>query len=188
MENLIINYDLMHKIYEAQGKKKLPKNFKTFAVSIYPVGTALTSLIDNASIDTTVVAVALATAISYGSVTIMEHMMHKLYRSIGIMTFSDIAALQLLILSTDLNKQNVKTNVDLLLDSKVYHKEYKFILNKKGIPGIIQRKFFNVPVYDYDGKVTETSLLQEHKMGSRQYVLSLSSPTKTKELKPLYGV
>lgn len=90
-------------------------------------------------------------------------------------------------LSLQLNELNVKTSGELLLDSKVYHKQHKFVLSEKGIPGIMQNKYINIPTYD-NGDIKETSILQEHKIGTKEYVLSLGSPTKRQVFKPAYGI
>lgn len=89
--------------------------------------------------------------------------------------------------SLKLNQQNVKTSGELLLASKEYYREHKFVVSENGVPGVMQNKFINIPTYN-NGSIEETSILQEHKIGSKKYVLSLGSPTKSQVFKPAYGI
>lgn len=102
-------------------------------------------------------------------------------------TYQELAMGRLNLLSLDLTKQHVKTSLELLLDSKMYDKKSNFILTEKGISGIMQKKYINVPSYN-NGNIEETSIVQEHKIGTKKYVLSLGSPTKAKVFKPAYGI
>lgn len=84
---------------------------------------------------------AISTAVSFGIITASGYLAHKIGKIAEIATFEDVAILQLEELSIKLNKQNIKTNVKLLLESEMYHEEYKFTLSKNNVPGIMQRKF-----------------------------------------------
>lgn len=79
----------------------------------------------------------------------------------------------------------VSTTYDLLLESEVYEKKYKVEINKKQLPYIAESKYILVPSYTYNGDKKDTSLLQEHVVGSKEYVLSLGSPKKV--YKPVYS-
>lgn len=80
---------------------------------------------------------------------------------------------------------NIFTSYDLLLKSKVYDKKYKVEMNKEQLLHIAEEKYILVPSYTYNGDTKDTSALQEHIVGSKQYVLSLGSPKKV--LKPSYS-
>lgn len=145
MKNLTINYDLIHKIYEVQGKKTLPKSIKTLSVGILPVGMTMQGLFLNMPVVHTLAITAISTAVSFGIITASGYLAHKIGKIAEIATFEDVAILQLEELSIKLNKQNIKTNVKLLLESEMYHEEYKFTLSKNNVSGIMQRKFFMSP-------------------------------------------
>lgn len=113
--------------------------------------------------------------------------MDKLFAKYTGKTKEKIAMEELCDLSLKLNQLNIKISGELLLDSIEYYKEHKFVLSENGIPGVMQNKFINIPVYN-DGDIEETSILQEHKIGTRQYVLSLGSPNKYRLFKPAYNV
>ena len=66
----------------------------------------------------------------------------------------------------------------MLLQSEVYDKRIKIDLNESKIPLLMQEKYVFVPAYGFDGKEKEVSLLQEHEIGSRTYVLSVGEPEK----------
>lgn len=72
-------------------------------------------------------------------------------------------------LSYQFNNQNINTTPELLLNSYVYHKKYKLAMNGKA------------------GVIRESSILEEHKIGSREYVLTLGSPKKQMAFKPVYN-
>lgn len=77
-----------------------------------------------------------------------------------------------------LDDLHVSTDYDLLLKSEVYLKKHKIELNEKKIPLIVEEKYILVPTYNYNGDIKDTSILQEHIVGSKEYVLSLGSPKK----------
>ena len=70
----------------------------------------------------------------------------------------------------------MSTDIDLLLQSELYHKKHKIEFSEKKVPILMEEKFIYVPTYKYDGEVDVTSVQQEHEVGSREYVLSLGSP------------
>lgn len=84
-------------------------------------------------------------------------------------------------LSVKLKSINVDTDSNLLLETKEYKSKYKIRLNESKIPYILQEKYILVPSYDYD-EIKDTSLLQEHIIGSKKYVLSKGSPQKKLKL------
>jgi len=79
-------------------------------------------------------------------------------------------------LSYQLKQINVNTSRDLLLDSKEYDRRYP-----KKFPYIVQEKYIMVPTYN-NGEITETSILQEHVIGTDKYILSIGTPTKVYKL------
>ena len=77
-----------------------------------------------------------------------------------------------------LSNINVKTNYNMLLKSELYERRFKFESNDTGIIPIKEEKYIYVPSYGFDGKEKETSILQEHNIGSSAYILSVEEPEK----------
>lgn len=77
-----------------------------------------------------------------------------------------------------LNTVNVNTSYDLLEESECYYRKYKFKFNKDKILQVLESKYILVPVYGINGDTKKISILQEHVVGSKEYVLSMGSPKK----------
>ena len=94
-----------------------------------------------------------------------------------------IERLKLLVLK--LKDLYINTDYDLLLESSLQERKYKVHLNESKIPEMIEHKYILVPTYDFNGNVKNTSIDQEHIVGTNNYVLSIGSPKK--ELKLAYS-
>ena len=81
-----------------------------------------------------------------------------------------------------LNDLNIKTDYNLLLQSEMYERKYKIEFNDNKIPSLMEEKYILLPSYNYSGEIKDTSLLQEHIIGSREYELSIGTPAKTLKL------
>lgn len=81
-------------------------------------------------------------------------------------------------LSSKLCDLNIDTNYDLLLKSYEYKRKYQIQINEQKLPELAEYKYILVPTYKYNGDIGETSLLQEHIVGSKIYTLSIGSPLK----------
>lgn len=99
--------------------------------------------------------------------------------------FADESSKNLKRLVGELEALNISTSYDLLLKSEIYDKKYKVEMNKEQLPHIAEKKYILVPSYTYNGDIKDTSVLQEHIVGSKQYVLSLGSLKKV--FKPSYS-
>lgn len=77
-----------------------------------------------------------------------------------------------------LNEQYINTDYNLLLKSELISKDYKISLNGK-IPSIFETKYLLVPTYDFNNNIKNTSIMQEHEVGSNEYILSLGSKQKS---------
>lgn len=109
-----------------------------------------------------------------------------LYKNIyGVDQYARKSTLDLKKLVVQLEDLQVSTDYNLLLESKVYQKNYKVEISKNQLPHIAESKYILVPSYTYSGDRTDTSLLQEHIVGSKEYVLSLGSPKRV--FKPAYS-
>ena len=94
-------------------------------------------------------------------------------------------------LSLKLCKHCISTSPDLLLESEQQGKtRYKIVLNKHRIPVIRQEKCVMIPTYDNGNIRRNVSVIQEHIIGSKKYVLTPGTPSesksKTRLLKPIY--
>ena len=84
-------------------------------------------------------------------------------------------------LALQLQELDVRTDYSLLKESELDGKEYEIRLNEKKIPQIVEKKYVLVPSYDYKGDIIDTSIEQEHVVGSNNYVLSLGSKKRKKQ-------
>lgn len=107
----------------------------------------------------------------------------------GYLTCGDVykeeADKRLKVLVSRLKSLNIDTSFDLIKQSECERKIYNFKINKKKIPQLIQYKYVLVPSYNYQGDITDTSIMQEHVVGSSEYILSHGSFKKV--LKPAYS-
>jgi hypothetical protein len=84
---------------------------------------------------------------------------------------------ELLRLLVKLREAGIKTDLELLKDAKEDTVEYKFI-NEDARLKLRENKYILVPTNDGFGGIKDVSVLQEHNIGSKVYVLSLGSPKK----------
>lgn len=182
---LIINYDLLEKIKESKNGIRLEKNMREEFKIQTMLFIVLFPLVDLTITDEVK---WLKNIFICSSCFVFK---------VGLKTFLDklfkertelLALAHLIILSSQLNNLNVKTSVELLQDSEVYKTEYKLLVNKSKMPVIAQKKYILVPTYDGLGNITDTSILQEHILGSKEYELSVGSPEKKLVLKPVYNM
>lgn len=178
---LVINYDLMEKIQQAKEEfgisvvlkknlKKVSGWFGVYTTINLATGQPIDKAIANAAITASMV------LLMFSTTDLVK------YRILGDFdrrkAINDLARL-----SRQLGQVNISTSVDLLLESEESSREYKIEINDRKIPCILQEKYILVPTYSND-QIKETSILQEHIIGSKQYVLSIGSPTKV--FKPVF--
>ena len=73
---------------------------------------------------------------------------------------------------------NVSTEYNMLLNSELYEKTNKIEFDENKKPFLMQEKYIYVPSYGFNGKEKETSILQEHEIGTKEYFLSVGEPEK----------
>lgn len=184
MEQLIINYDMMKKIKdikEPYGPLKLIRNRKNVWLTIhFPTFLVVDTLLLHTPIDGNL---PLTLGYQFGIITVIELISFK---ALGNDIFKDRAKKQLSFLSLELQNLDIKTNYDLLLESKQYSQEYHIEFNDGKLPSIVQSKYILVPTFEKDnnGNNKEESILQEHVIGSNIYTLSLGEPPKILKLIP----
>lgn len=96
--------------------------------------------------------------------------------------YKEEAEKRLSALASILDRMNISTTNELIKESNCYHRAYNIKFNKKLIPQIIESKYILVPTNNNMGDV---SILQEHVVGSQEYVLSLGSSKKA--LQPVFS-
>ena len=90
-------------------------------------------------------------------------------------------------LVTQLEDFHISTDFRSLKRAQVYEKKRHIEINEKKLPSFLEEKYVLVPTYGFHGEERNTSFLQEHHLGSSQYVLSIGSPVKTYEFRRVYG-
>lgn len=88
----------------------------------------------------------------------------------------EIADERLRKLASSLKTINIYTDADLIKEGKLYKTQYKLVKDNK--PIIQQNKYIMIPT-NGNLNANEVSLLQEHNIGSREYVLSIGEPKKS---------
>lgn len=176
---IIINYDYINAIKNVNEKYtpfKVIRNNKVKWVKVnLPIYTAANMLITNFDLKRT----AALLGLQFFTLTGCFFVLHSATTPDVYSVKSELALRDLV---RKLKDVNVDTSFELLKQSELYDKKYEIKLNEKKLPELIQSKYILVPTYDYLGSVKETSIVQEHIMGSKDYVLSLGSPQKV--LKP----
>lgn len=180
--NILINYDYMNAVKNVNEPftpfKIIRNNKAKFAKYHLPIYLTLDLLI----VGTDLKKIFRYLALQFGLAIAMEFI---IYLAAGDDLLRVKSEVDLKELVRQFKDANVETSYDLVRKSKVYDKKYEVKINENKIPELIQSKYILVPTYDYLGDVKETSILQEHVMGSKDYVLSLGSPKKV--LKPVFS-
>lgn len=173
---IIINYDLIEKILEANNGFSLNKSAKIVLRRTLIV-TTITTILNISDIikQPELLLKPIIYYLQYYSILggICDMMLIKLTKQSAL---NDLKKL-----SHTLKNLDISTNQELLLKSYKYATNYEFGHNKSTIPKIKQNKYIIVPIYD-NGKEKEISILQEHILGTNQYYLSYGSPTKSLKL------
>lgn len=102
----------------------------------------------------------------------------------GIDYYKELASIHLRNLVVEFQNLNLSTDYELLLQSDLYQKQYKIERTGK-FPQLVENKYINVPTYTYNNDVKDTSILQEHVVGTKEYALSLGSPKKAFSYRPV---
>ena len=180
-----INYDFFDKIKDAKEDKPtvftvIRNNKKSFVLNIIIFNTLeflkhspiLEHLINTSFF------VSLPYLVTYFTALILS-------KSAKTNLYQHQANQDLLILLKQFRELCLNTDYNLLLQTELYKRKYKLEHNSDGIPYIIERKYYNIPVYDYKNNVTTKSVLEEHALGSNRYDLSIGEPKKKLKLEPI---
>ena len=174
---LVINFDFFNEIRnvnEPLGISKVIRNEKRLCVINIPLYFGFDYLVYAGQMNKILPVIGAQCMIALGAELTLQKVRGDEYSTNG--------KKRLLTLARNLNVLNVDTTYDMLLQSELYEERYKISFNENKIPFLMQEKYVLVPTNGFNGKVTDTSILQEHEIGSREYILSLGKPSKSKKL------
>ena len=180
---LAINYDLMDRICDARepyNTLKIVRNHKNEWIRQRIPILILLNIFLKPSVLATVFVVVTQNGIDILSGTMVHKINNEDYYALR--AEEDLKKLVL-----QLQSSFVDTDYDLLLKSEESLRKYKIKINEKKFPCLLEEKYILVPTKTQTDDVIETSLLQEHIVGSKQWTLSLGSPTKQKKLVPVHA-
>ena len=172
---VIINYDLVNAIKDIKEPctpAKVLRNEKDWYMSRMPLFLAMNYAFFGNNIDT-LYATGIHFVLAIGSDLLTQ-------KKIGYDTYAAKARKNLKRLPSDLRKINIDTSYDKLLESYMYYQGFRYQAGDDKV--IIMEKYIMVPTYNYRREEKETSILEEHVLGSDEYVLSVGTKTKEKRL------
>ena len=178
---IVVNYELMEKILDVKepyGLLKLERKNKDVWFFLRVPALLLNNMAYGPEFMLSILAIFLGVDI----ITLKSA-----YKKAGRDFFAVSAERNLKKLVIQLNDSHIDTNYDLLLESKESERKYKIKLNEKKLPCLFEEKYILVPTNTQTKDVKETSLLQEHIVGSNEWVLSVGSPSKKKKLVPVHS-
>ena len=171
---LCINYDFFNAVLDVNEgftpMKIVRNNKKIIGYWYLPVLTMLNysgfkNLKDTCLLTILEFGIFLGTILSYNLIT-------------GIDEYKDDAKYNLKNLAVKLKDLYVKTDYDLLVKSELIKRKYKINIDEENVSALMELKYVLVPTYDFNGNIKDTCILQEHPVGTNQYVLSVGSPKK----------
>ncbi len=190
MRKIRINYDFFDKIKETQGKCKIRRwiknnkfqdglilTFTSIDITEYLMG--IESL-DKTALDILTYFFLLGTIMP-----LLEIAKNNIIEKNTGKTQEDYAFDELNNLTALLNSINIDVNVKELMNACLYHKKYK--LDMEGAPGVIRERYFEIETNN-NNIDRPISVKEEHKIGSKNYDLTVESPEKKKVFKLAYNV
>ena len=180
--NLVINYDFFNAIKDVNeplSPFKVIRNNKRFNTMVaLPCFIIMNTLQYKGDLEK----IFLTLPINFGVITLLETFHNLLLHKDE---YKEVAIIRLKKMVKEFNDLNIDTNYDLLLKSELYQKKYHLWLNDDKLPVILESKYILMPTYNFNGNIKDTSVLQQHVIGSKKYVLSLG--TYQKEHKLVYN-
>ena len=177
---ITINYDFVNAILNVNEPfntfKIIRNRKKQWAIINLPMYTIIDTIVQKD------IFLVIGTLLFQFGLLILNDYFLKNYLNMDIYKEKSIKDLKQLVI--DLEKLYIKTDYDLILQSSLYNKKYKLNINKENIFNVMEQKYILVPTYDFNNNIKKTSILQEHIIGTNNYVLSIGLPNK--ELKKVY--
>ncbi len=96
--------------------------------------------------------------------------------------YKKMSEVKLAKLVSEFNNNYISTDYDLLLQSEYYDHIMEVNTSDNKMPVIVSKKYVLVPTYTYSKDVEDTSIEQEHVLGTTDYVLSVGTPKKARKL------
>ncbi|MBR3660981.1 MAG: hypothetical protein IKN63_03650 [Bacilli bacterium] len=180
---LVINYDLVNAILnvneELTPAKIIRNNKKRWATLNVPV-----YLIIDTIVLRKIQSILECFIFQLGVIIPFEVIMQAVFASEDKYKIKSVNDLNQLVLDLRENLY-INTDYNLLRQSELISKNYKIHLNENSIPSLLENKYILVPTYDFNGDLKNIGLLQEHEVGTNDYILSNGSPKK--EIKLAYA-
>ena len=180
---LLINYDFFNAIRNVNEKThplKIIRNEKTKYVIAFPIYLSTVLILNqNQKMDATNIILPILRG--YGTLLSLDYIAELITQKISYSKmdlYAQKSSTKLKELVTLLNTINVSTTYDKLLTSELYYKTCNIEYNNHKIPDIVSKKYIYVPSYGFDGNEKTTSILQEHIIGTKDYILSQDEPDK----------
>ena len=178
---LLINYDFFDAVRNVNEKTtplKVFRNEKTKYALLLPVYTSIALIAKQYSdFDTRDIIAIILRAYGYlMSLDTLGEIMAKTLSYSKTDLYAKKASARLNMLALMLDDINVNTNYDMLLSSELYYKTSHIEYGDRRIPTIMSQKYIYVPAYGFDGEEKTVSILQEHIIGTKEYVLSQDEP------------
>ena len=180
LKGIEINYDMIDKIYEANGKHKIrrwAKNNKAEWIipTVFITSFTVKALSEEITIDEAIQKSIHYLALWTGICIPTDIVYYQLERMEKGKPLKDAAYDQIVNQAQLLRKCNVRTTPEFLMQSKVYHKKYKLEMEKA--PGVIRERYIEILSYDLNGNENTTSIKETHQIGTRTYELSVGTPS-----------
>jgi len=168
---IVINYDLLDKIRESKTGFSFNKikNKTLFFSAINMAIETPRNITENANLENYILDLVIFLFIHF-NVQIAPHCFTTEISK-------KIAKQYLTILSDQLQDMFVKTDAVLLQDAHRYKTKYELDYENSKLPNILEKKYIMIPVHN-DWDCNERSLVQEHIIGSNEYILSYGEPEK----------
>jgi len=185
------NYDLVEKIEHANNGVTFNHAMKyTFAYIPIAYTTLFSMLLmQNRPVDEAFLKELATITASWPIVSALATISSKLHRdNAGYDSLQIFAEEELESLTSELQRNDIKTDYELLLQAKEHYEERKYTvlyLNNKLIPRIIQSKYILVPINEFIGDARKRVYLKQTHQAfppTKEYTFSLGEPQKTPKL------
>lgn len=171
---LVINYDLLKKIFEAKHGIDLKFLDIWFGIDTAVIITLipLNSSFQKGDMKETIATLIITTANGFSTLIAFQAAASNLNKK--------FAQMDLNYLTRELNHYCIETDGELIKKAKKYKTEYS-LDTESFPPKVMQKKYIMVPVHNDWGN-NERSLVQEHIIGTNEYALSYGKPEEKKKV------
>ena len=126
----------------------------------------------------------LTTPVLYGTAVAISIVLIKyLLKQDPRLVVKEMAEITLKKLALKLCANDIETNYEMLMTATtIYQTDYKIKFNENKLPSIMQNKYILIPTCD-TSEIKDPLILQEHKLFSNEYIISIKDPEVKKVLK-----